>query len=262
MLRYQSVLRIIALGVTTAAACTAHAQQADVATAETTTAPAWGIGVGVGVGVERSPYRDFGNKTSALPLLFYNGERFRVAGTTVDFKLGSVSSFDFTLRAKYSGDGYKSGDASILNGMDERKDGIWLGASAAWRAPFAKLTMDWLKDASGNSGGQTVRLAAERSFTTGRLKFTPHLGVAWVNSDYVDYYYGVRQSEATSSRATYNGKSTVNTSLGLRTDYSLTTTQSLFLDLQVTHYGSAITDSPLVDRSTSPAVRLGYLYQF
>lgn len=259
MLPYPSFLRIIVSGATAAIACTAQAQQADVATTADTP-HAWGIGIGVGV--ERSPYRDFGNKTTALPLLFYNSERFRLAGTTADLKLGSTSSFDFTLRAKYSNDGYKSGDASILNGMEERKDGIWLGASATWRAPFAKLTTDWLKDASGNSGGQTIRLGIERGLTTGRLRFTPHLGVAWVNSDYVDYYYGVRPSEATASRAAYNGKSTVNTILGLRTDYSLTNAQSLFLDLRVTRYGSAIADSPLVDRSTLPSVRLGYLYQF
>ncbi|WP_034296658.1 MipA/OmpV family protein [Herbaspirillum sp. RV1423] len=258
MQRYQSVLRIIVLGVSMAGAAAAQAQETG--DAGKTQEPTWGLGIGVGV--QRSPYRDFGNKTRALPVILYNSEHFRVAGTTADVKLGSVGSFDFTLRAKYSDEGYKSGDASVLNGMDERKDGFWLGASAAWRTPFARLTLEWLKDASGNSGGQTVKLGAERGFTSGRVKFTPHLGVAWMNSDYVDYYYGVKQSEVAATRAAYSGKSTTNASLGLRTDYSLTAAQSLFLDLSVTHYGSAITDSPLVDRSTSPSLRLGYIYKF
>jgi len=145
--------------------------------------------------------------------------------------------------------------------MDERKDGFHLGGTATWRAPFAKFTLEWLK-AAGNSNGQTVKLGAERGFTTGRVRLTPHLGVTWMNNEYVNYYYGVKSSEVSSTRAAYNGKSTANVDAGVRADYSLTTAQSVFLDLSVTHYGSGITDSPLVDRSTSPSLRLGYVYKF
>jgi outer membrane protein len=258
------VLRAIVLGVTLGAAYAASAQTATQdATAGNDVAgkqePGWGVGLGAGF--SRSPYRGYGTKTSALPILLYNGAYFRVAGPAVDFKLGSVGQFDFTLRAKYANDGYKSGDAPILNGMDERKDGFHLGGTATWRAPFAKFTLEWLK-AAGNSNGQTVKLGAERGFTTGSVRLTPHLGVTWMNNEYVNYYYGVKSSEANSTRAAYNGKSTANVDAGVRADYSVTTAQSVFLDLGVTHYGSGITDSPLVDRSTSPSLRLGYVYKF
>ncbi|EJL87521.1 outer membrane protein V [Herbaspirillum sp. CF444] len=263
MRHYQSFLNIIVLGVAASTASFACAQEvdakADVNAGANADEPA--LGLGLGVGIQRSPYRGYGTKTRALPILLYNSKYFHVAGTTADFKLGSVSQFDFTLRAKYSNDGYKSGDAPILNGMDERKDGFWLGGAAAWRAPFAKFTLEWLK-AAGNSDGQTVKLGVERGFSVGRVKLTPHLGVTWMNNDYVNYYYGVKSTEATSTRAAYTGKSTTNASAGLRADYSLTRSQLMFLDLSVTHYGSGITDSPLVDRSTTPSLRLGYLYKF
>ncbi len=42
----------------------------------------------------------------------------------------------------------------------------------------------------------------------------------------------------------------------------MTSSQSLFLDLRVTRFGSGITDSPLVDRSSAAGVRAGYLYHF
>jgi len=256
------LLRVIVLGLSITGACAVQAQETDSDNDNNgakNIEPSWGLGLGVGV--QRSPYRGYGNKTTALPILLYNSQHFRVAGTTADFKLGSVSQFDFALRAKYSNAGYKSGDAAVLNGMDERKDGFWLGGAAAWRAPFAKFTLEWLK-AAGNSNGQTVKLGAERGFIVGRIKLTPHLGVSWMNNDYVNYYYGVKSSEVTSTRAAYNGKSTVDSSVGLRTDYSLTKAQAMFVDLSLTHYGSGITDSPLVDRSTSPSLRLGYIYKF
>lgn len=263
MRHYLSFLKVIVLGLAATGACAVHAQEisgdTDVASAGKKVESTWGLGLGVGV--QQSPYRGYGNKTAALPIILYNSEHFRVFGTTADFKLGTVSQFDFSLRAKYSNEGYKSGDSSTLNGMDERKDGFWLGGAVAWHTPFAKLSLEWLK-AAGNSDGQTIKLGAEHGFTLGRIKLTPHMGVAWMNNDTVNYYYGVKPSEVTSKRTAYTGKSTTNTSVGLRTDYGLTASQSVFLDLSVTHYGSGITDSPLVDRSTSAGARLGYLYKF
>lgn len=218
--------------------------------------------LGAGVGVERSPYTGYGNKTRALPLLMYNGRYFRFAGTTADLKLGALGPVGFTLRARYADDGYDGSDAPILNGMEKRKGGFWLGASAMWRNPWADLSLEWLADASGNSHGQTVKLQAEHRFTAGRFTLAPYLGVNWMSSDYVDYYFGVRQNEVTAQRRAYQGSSTANLVGGLRTDYRFTQSQSMFLDLRMTRYGSGITDSPLVDRSNSPSARIGYLYRF
>jgi outer membrane protein len=241
----------------------AHAQQptAQPAAAEPDAQEGqWGLGAAVGV--ERSPYKGYGNKTRALPLLMYNGRYFRFVGTTADLKLGSAGPVAFTLRARYADDGYDGSDAPILNGMEKRKGGFWAGASALWRNPYADLSLEWLADASGNSSGQTLKLQAEHRFKAGNFTLAPYLGVNWMNSNYVDYYFGVRQNEVTAQRAFYHGGSTANLVGGLRTDYRMTPSQSLFLDLRMTRYGSGITDSPLVDRSTSPAVRAGYLYRF
>lgn len=264
-LRYAAAFGVVLLNL--ALGSNAHAQATTASDTAANVAPADAdssskLSLGLGAGIARSPYRDYGNKTSALPLLIYDSKYFHFAGTGADFKLGSYQQFDFTLRAKYSNDGYQSSDAAILNDMHERKDAIWLGGTAVWHAPWAKLTAEWLKDASGYSQGQTFKLNAERGFRLGRVLLTPHLGVAWYDKNDVDYYYGVRQDEATASRSAYTGKSTINTSIGLRTGLRLTTTQSLFLDATATHLGSGITDSPLVDHATVPSLRMGYLYQF
>lgn len=238
----------------------AHAQQTAQPAVQDNEDSRWALGAAAGI--ERSPYTGYGNKTRALPLLMYNGRYVRLVGTTADLKLGSAGPVAFTLRAKYADDGYSSGDAPILNGMDKRKGGLWAGGSVQWRNPLADLSLEWLADASGNSHGQTVKVQAEHHFRTGSFNFTPYLGASWMSSNYVDYYFGVRQNEATAQRAAYQGSSTTNLAAGLRTDYRMTPSQSLFLDLRLTRYGSSITDSPLVDRSTSPSLRAGYLYHF
>ncbi len=239
----------------------AQAQQAQQANPQDDPAQGqWALGAGASV--EQSPYAGYGNRSRALPLLMYNGPRFRLVGTTADLKLGAAGPVGFALRAQYADEGYEGSDAPILNGMDKRNSSFWLGGVALWRNPYADLSLEWLADASGNSRGQTLKLRAEHRFNTGRLTLTPYLGVNWMNSNYVDYYFGVRQDEVTSQRAFYQGSSTANLVGGLRTDLHMTESQSLFMDLRLTRYGSGITDSPLVDRNHAAAVRVGYLYRF
>ena len=112
------------------------------------------------------------------------------------------------------------------------------------------------------SKGQRLRLGAERRFSLGEFALTPRLSATWMDSHYVDYYYGVRSNEVIPGRAAYAAGSTVNTELGLRVDYRIAPEQVLFADVSATALGSAIKNSPLVDRSTLPGVRLGWLYRF
>jgi outer membrane protein len=78
----------------------------------------------------------------------------------------------------------------------------------------------------------------------------------------VDYYYGVRASEATAARPAYQGDSLTAVDVGLRLEYSPATRHSLFLDVSAKRFGGSIKDSPLVERVTQSFVGFGYLYRF
>ncbi|WP_325090067.1 MipA/OmpV family protein, partial [Burkholderia contaminans] len=96
----------------------------------------------------------------------------------------------------------------------------------------------------------------------GQFSITPHVGAEWLSNKYVDYYYGVRPSEARAGRAAYSAGSTVNVSAGTRIDYRPTKQQTIFLDVGVSRLGDAITDSPIVGRRFVPEARVGYMYRF
>lgn len=223
-------------------------------------ASSWGLGVGVGV--ERKPYRDFDNKTRLLPLLTYENKWVSVFGPGIDFKLPSAGPVSFRLRARYSMEGYEASDSPFLAGMDERKDGIWLGGAAIWRNDIANLSAELLGDASGNSKGTKFKLTLDRRFQAGSFDITPRLAATRLDDKYVSYYYGVNAAEVRAGRAFYQGGSAVNLEAGLRVGYALAPRQSIFLDLSTTNLGSSIKDSPLVDRSSQSSVRVGYLYRF
>lgn len=220
----------------------------------------WGLGLAVLS--DTKAYRDFDNKTEVWPLITFENRWVRVFGPGVEVKLGRSGPFVFGLTARMGGDGYEAKDSPFLAGMAERKGGAWVGGKVAYRADFARFTGEWATDASSNSNGQTLKLGMERRFAYGDLGVTPRLAATWQDSKFVNYYYGVRASEARAGRAAYNPGSAVNAEIGVRLDYRLAPQQLLFADMGVSALDTSIKNSPLVDRSSVPEVRLGYMYRF
>ncbi|MEM0911797.1 MAG: MipA/OmpV family protein, partial [Pseudomonadota bacterium] len=83
-----------------------------------------------------------------------------------------------------------------------------------------------------------------------------------LSDDLVDYYYGVRQSEAILNRPFYLGESTTNVTLGINSNWQWDRQNRFVANLSVTALGSEIEDSPLIDASTNVQFILGYLYVF
>lgn len=220
----------------------------------------WGLGAGVAV-VEK-PYRDFETDTIGLPVVSYENKWISASIPTFDVKLYEPGALSFRLRARYAGDGYEADDSPVLAGMEDRKASLWAGAAVIWKTEYANVTGEFLADAMGKSKGTRARLQVDRRFAAGKFGFTPRLAAEWVDDKYVDYYYGVRQSEATATRAFYEGKATTNIHAGLRVDYTPARHHMLFLDLGASRFGSTVKDSPLVDKPNQTSIALGYVYRF
>lgn len=228
------------------------AQQAD--------SSSWGLGLAMSA--DRKPYRDFDDKLQPLPLLTYENRWISIAGPGVDFKLPSVGSVGLRLRSRFGFEGYEAEDSPWLAGMHERKGSLWLGAAATWDAGPVQLSAELLGDASGHSKGRQFTIKAERRFQQGAWDITPRLALQQQDRKTVDYYYGVQAGEARPGRPVYEGRSAVNLQAGVRVGYTLAPRQWVFVDVSATRLGSAIKDSPLVNRSSQPAVTAGYLYRF
>ncbi|MGH8443672.1 MAG: MipA/OmpV family protein, partial [Solimonas sp.] len=218
--------------------------------------------VGVGAALQQQAYEGIDADILPLPLISYENRWIAVGVPSLDFKLLSDGPLRFALRASYARDGYDASDAPILAGMDKRKDSFWGGAALRWDAGIAVLSAQWLTDLSGYSEGQKASLSIERSFTAGRFIFTPRAGASWQDSKFIDYYYGVKPSEARAGRPAYTGESSIGFQTGLRTAYLLNSKQSVFVDAGIELLGREIEDSPLVDQAMEYRVMLGYLYRF
>ncbi|TCW09957.1 outer membrane protein [Raoultella sp. BIGb0138] len=236
---------------------------ADEASSEKTT---WGLGLGV-VNLQK-PYTGVDRDTSVLPLLHIENRYVRFFGTTLEAKLpglqfSATNRINVRLLARWEGAGYEADDSWALEGMAKRKSGLWAGAKVEWQTSLANISADWTHDVAGNSDGQRFSLNLERSWQPGeRFTLTPRIGALWHDNRYVDYYYGVRADEVRNGRPAYRGESGINTEVGLLGVYRFNERHSLMFDIRARHLAAAVTDSPLVDRSTENRVFLGYLYHF
>jgi MipA family protein len=221
----------------------------------------WGLGLAFGT--RSRPYAGLDRDTSVVPLVFYNNSWLRVAGTGAELKLANVGGFSFGLGARLGFGGYSASDSSALTGMDERKRGFWLGPSVNWRTPIADFSLDALGDVTGASSGVRIHTGAQKTWLfASRWSISPRIGATWLSADYVDYYYGVKDTEATADRPQYSGRATVELDTGVRLGVLLAPHHSMFVDVDGTHYGHGVTDSPIVDKTTQLGGRIGYVYRF
>lgn len=226
----------------------------------------WGLGIGVIA--KQDAYKGIKRDTMVVPLVRFENEYVEFGGLGLEVKLPSLQlgegnriKFGLVGEAEFSG--YEAKDAPILAGMAERKGGFWVGAKAEWDNEFVNLSAQWSADAAGNSKGRKFSLGVEKEWHLGQhTMVSPYLAAHWLDKKYVDYYYGVRAAEATAGRAAYGAKGGVNVDIGLRAMYRFDQHHSMMLDVGITRLAKQIKASPLVDRSTSRELILGYLYSF
>lgn len=227
------------------------------------------LGVGLAVISSQPVYKGADRETKALPMLSYENRYVKLSGPNAELKLPGVQlsesqHLSFGVVADLvGGDSYKASDSPFLTGMAERKSSTWVGGKVEWENDVADVKLELLGDASGKSKGQRLVLGLERKWMLGQsLMLIPQVGAEWVDKKYVDYYYGVRASEAKAGRAAYAGKATVNPEISLTGIYRFDKRQSVMLNVGVKFLGKEIKNSPIVGRSTESRVMVGYLYRF
>lgn len=247
----------LAIALSTFAISSAHAQSEGMAEPAKSS---WALGVGV-IAVDKA-YRDFDTEILVMPVVSYENKWISASIPTFDVKIYSGDALSFRLRIRYVGDGYEDDDSPFLAGMEERKASAWAGGAVIWKNDFANVSAEFLTDVMEKSEGSRARLQIDRRFAFGNLGVTPRVAVEWVDDKFVDYYYGVRQSEVTATRAFYEGEATTNVHAGVRLDYTMARKHTLFLDVSASRFGSTVDDSPLVDKPNQTSIGLGYVYRF
>ena len=225
------------------------------------------ITVGLGILYKDKPYKkyDSSEKTSAVPLVLYEGEHFFARGSTIGWDFMDSDDLELAVIGEFINDGYDSGDSKFLTGMSDRDPTFGLGGHVIWKPDNLGLKLAAVTDMADNSDGTQVRGEVFYAHRTGNWLLKPYAAIVWQDEDFNDYYYGVRSKETLLSigRTRYSADSDFNYRFGAVAVYQQKTSPWMYIGgLRYDLLGDEIDDSSIVDDDTELTAVLGVAYAF
>ncbi len=206
----------------------------------------WGLGAAIAY--NQPPQKDVESYYLALPYFTYHGERLNIDLGTVSYTLLS-GEVQISLEGELRFPGYDPDDSESLKGMKKRDLSLDTGMSVARAGSWGEIKLTLLGDVTGTHDGFEARAQYQMPYMINRFFIAPTIGISWLDSALVDYYYGVQLDEATSSRSRYAGSSATNAFIGVTMGYALSDHLELLGGLRYERLGENIAASPIMDKS-------------
>jgi outer membrane protein len=134
------------------------------------------------------------------------------------------------------------------------------GATLGW------VSIDASTDVSNNSESDTLALTLEIPVYEGSTGFSisTSLSANWMDSNYVNYYYGISGSQIDNSvgRTKYEASSATNYGIAIEAMYPINDQWVVVGGLSHTVLADEISDSPLIDSDFQDEAMLMVIYQF
>lgn len=218
---------------------------------------------GGGLAVTDPGYVGYNRQYTPFPLIFYHYGRFFVAGVSAGYLLSNGDHYRFALTVSPTFNRLKASDSPQLAGIETRQWSLAGGAGLELFGDWGRVNMGVSHDLLDRNNGTGANLGYAYSFHFGAgWSLTPGIGLRWESANLVNYYYGVSQAEAIPGRPAYSPDASTNPYVSLGLGTYLAKNLQLRADLSYTRFGSAIHDSPIVDRSGSPTLFIGVVYFF
>jgi len=219
--------------------------------------------VGLGVLYKDKPYKNFDSdeKSNVVPIVLYEGEHFFARGATIGWDFMDSDELELSIIGQYLADGYDSSDSIYLKGNGDRDPSFGLGGQVIWKTQDLGFKFSAVQDVSDKSDGAQAVGQVFYKYKTGNLVITPAASIIWQNSDYNDYYYGVK-SQAVNASA-YSADSDFNYRLGVMGVYQIENSAWMVMGgLSYEILGDEITDSSIVSEDEQLNALLGVAYTF
>ena len=219
---------------------------------------------GAGVIMAQSPYDGAKTKTTAMPFLLGEYKNFYIQGVEVGYHFFKNDNWTLSTVVSPRFMGYSSEDSSVLNGMEDRQRSLDAGLKADYKLPWHRvvLTGKVLADTLSRSNGMDYELAFYRAVKGEIFLLVPSAGVRYQSKSLVDYYYGVRESEARFDRPAYAPDGSVNPFAQVMFTSGISKKIIVVTRLGIESLGREIRKSPIVDKSYLLTGVVGLTYRF
>ena len=220
--------------------------------------------VGIATAISESPYQDVENEPLPFPMVTYHTDTFYIQGLEIGYKLVNFDLLKLNAIINPVFKNLDPGDSIYLNGMDKRYRTIDAGIKLVIAPiPLVKLSAKLRADTLGVYEGYmselkiNVLVPLSKSFII-MLSY----GKQNYSSDYVNYYFGVKASEATASRAEYIPSSSEITTTSANFIYNFTDKLGASLGINQAKLGDEIKNSPIVDKDKTTSYFMALTYKF
>ncbi len=233
-------------------------------------------GVGMDISNEPTQYKDSENKKTYKRLqgflnLQHRGDKFNM-DRDISYDFTNSNKYAVEAFATFKNQGFKAKDNKTFKGMGKRKTSTDIGVriiADTGSLGLGSVVFDATKDVHASKGFEAKLkvggIAPHAPHWTGEKKFTVSTvaSLKYQSSKVVDYYYGVKSSEATATRKAYKGKSAVTPYLGVEAQANITPNFSINGGIGFEKRAKSIRNSSITtDRKYLPSANVNFTYWF
>lgn len=153
-------------------------------------------------------------------------------------------------------------DNAILGHFDERKNATELALQWTYFTPYVDVTTAISMDASDTHEGYEAKVMLSKRMTSDFGILIPAAAIHYQSDELVDYYYGVRSTEANARLQAYKGKASTQANVSLTHVYPITDQWHVATRVAYEHLGQGIRDSSIVERSNFWSGAMTVFYAF
>lgn len=219
--------------------------------------------LGLMVQYERAIYKGQDNEVDPLPFIFYDNGDFFVRGKEAGYRFykgwATVSAYlEVDLGA-----GYETDDSDFLKDMEDLDTPVNIGIHVEKELDPIELEFVLKRDVADAGDGLSAILEVGKEFELNDwLELETAASVAYHDSSYNDYFYGVDQKFAREDRPAYDADAGFDYGLevGLRGEFKQN--WHALMQVEYTWLSSEASDSPIVSEDAEFEVFFGVAYEF
>lgn len=208
--------------------------------------------------------KDQDKSYGALLNFGYHGEDFNADLAGINYRFFGQTGDILNLSTYLTGSGlsYDQDSAKSVKGMDKRNATVDLGVNADIALGDGTVSTYFQHDIFNEHKGYKTGVNYFHIVELGSVDFVPFAGVSYQNSDYNNYYFGVKDKEATAQRKAYRAGGDFSYNLGYKLVYPINDRWEVTQTSTYTRLGSNIANSPIVESANQWLVGATVAYHF
>lgn len=217
--------------------------------------------IGAGVGIQNNIYKDTDSNVLPIPSINYENEYMYLKTLEAGGFLFKNDIFTISVGIRGRIDGYDDAKG-YMQGMKDRKYTIDGGIKLEAKTDIGNFELSGYHDLLGRYKGYNAEVSYSYPLYFQDFGVIPYIAAEYLSNDYVEYYFGVKESEVKANRPYYKGSSTINYKTGVMLYYSINESWSVHSGVDFTFFGDDIKESPIVKEDYRIRAGMGVSYKF